>query len=659
MAILWYNDVNVCRGVYFCSVCIKEGFLKTKAVDLNMDKKYNVLNRINSPQDLAPLSEEELSLLAGEIRDFLVENVSVSGGHLASNLGVVELTLALHRVLNTPKDHIIWDVGHQSYVHKILTGRRESFQTIRSGGGLSGFTCRSESEHDCFGAGHSSTSLSAAIGFAKADKLCGSDAVTVAVVGDGAFTGGMIHEALNNCDSDLPLIMILNENEMSISKNIGHFAQNISKLRSGKRYLKTKKATRNFIKKIPLIGDGLFRFIRNIKKSLKNAIFGSNYFEDMGLYYLGPVDGHDIPALERLLREAVEAHQSTLIHVKTVKGKGYEPAENDPNFYHAMPKGAKSTDKKSFSEVFGETLCELAENDSRICAITAAMASGTGLDGFAKAYPDRFFDVGIAEEHALTFAAGLAANKMKPVAAIYSTFLQRGYDNIIHDIALQELPVTLCIDRAGLNAGDGPTHHGIFDVAFLSEIPGITVFTPSTAGALHAAMQKAAALDKPCAVRYPKGYPSEEIERHFYPDGVYGEPSLRADFCRDDSVDAVIITDGVIVTEAMKAKAELEGRINVGIMLLECIKPYENIAVKIATLLPRSAKKIIFLEEEIRNGGMGMVLSDTLRRLGAFDERSYSIIATENAFVRAEKGESIYKTAGVSAEDICKLLEDR
>ena len=314
-----------------------------------MNDKYNILNEINSPDDLKALTAAQTDELAAEIRDFLVENVSVSGGHLASNLGVVELTLALHRALDCPRDHIIFDVGHQSYVHKILTGRRENFHTLRQGGGLSGFTSREESEYDCFGAGHSSTSLSAAIGFAKADKLRKSEDVTVAVVGDGAFTGGMIHEALNNCESDLNLIIILNENEMSISKNIGHFAQNLSKLRSGKRYLNTKRATRNFVKKIPLVGEGLFRAIRNLKKSVKNALYSSNYFEDMGLYYLGPVDGHDTAALERLLTEAREAHQSTLIHIKTVKGKGYEPAEKDPDFYHAMAKKPSDPKKKSFS----------------------------------------------------------------------------------------------------------------------------------------------------------------------------------------------------------------------------------------------------------------------------------------------------------------------
>ena len=622
-----------------------------------MEEKYTILNRINSPADLSGLSEEELTSLAAEIRDFLVENVSVSGGHLASNLGVVELTLALHRTLSTPKDHIIFDVGHQSYVHKILTGRREEFHTLRAGGGLSGFTSRSESEHDAFGAGHSSTSLSAALGFAKADKLQGNDAFTVAVVGDGAFTGGMIHEALNNLDSNLPLIMILNENEMSISKNIGRFAKNIAHLRVGRRYLKTKKATRKFVLRIPLIGKWLFKLIRKIKKSFKNALFGSNYFEDMGFYYLGPVDGHDRAALERLIEEAKEVKCSTLIHIKTVKGKGYEPAEADPDIYHAMPNGAGRERKKSFSAVFGETLTEMAKEDNSICAITAAMASGTGLDIFEKEHPDRFFDVGIAEEHALTFAAGLAAGGMKPVVALYSTFLQRGYDNIIHDIALQNLPVVICVDRAGLAAGDGPTHHGIFDVAFLSEIPELTIYTPATAGALKAAMKKAIGSGKPCVIRYPRGEEKVSVEKYFYPDGMYGDPSLRADFARADELDTVIVTHGTIASEAIRAKEMLADK-KVGIVLLECIKPYENTAVKIASILPRSVKRIVFYEEGIRNGGMGMILADALRRLGVLEEREYSIVAIEDPFVRAEKDTPIYKTAGISAKDICEIIEE-
>jgi 1-deoxy-D-xylulose-5-phosphate synthase len=454
-------------------------------------KNYKYLNKINSPCDLKALSKNDIEPLADEIRRELVDIVTKNGGHLASNLGVVEMTLAIHRLFDSPHDHIIFDVGHQSYVHKMLTGRLPYMDTLRQAGGISGFTNRSESEYDCFGAGHSSTSLSASLGFAISDKLSGSDAYTVCVIGDGAYTGGMIHEALNNCRKDIRLIIIMNENEMSISKNIGRFAKHLSKIRSRSGYFSVKKATGIFLKKIPFVGKGLFRFALNVKKTLKNVLYGSNYFESMGLTYLGPVDGNDYFAVENILKEAKKLNESVVVHMKTQKGRGYAPAESAPDKYHGMsPQGAKKTEKKNFSSIMGEELTKMAEQDESICAVTAAMGVGTGLECFSKSYPERFFDVGIAEEHATTFAAGLAANGMKPFVAIYSTFLQRGYDSIIHDIALQNLPCVLCVDRAGLNAGDGATHHGIFDVAFLSQIPNLRIYTPITFGALKMAMQE-------------------------------------------------------------------------------------------------------------------------------------------------------------------------
>ena len=414
-----------------------------------LSELYPYLSRVNTPDDLKTLSQDELTALSAEIRDFLVKRVSINGGHLASNLGVVELTLAIHRVFSTPKDHLIFDVGHQSYVHKLLTGRRDRFETLRRGGGLSGFPKRSESEHDCFGAGHSSTSLSAALGFAESDRLAGSDAYTVCVFGDGAYTGGMIHEALNNCSRKLRLIIIINENEMSISKNIGRFARNLSRLRSSRGYFRTKSATATLLGKIPLLGRPLVNLIRNIKIAFKNMLYGSNYFENLGLYYLGPIDGNDEAAVERLLQEAKTTKQSCIIHVKTKKGKGYAPAETYPDLFHGVsPSKSTVPEGNSFSQEMGETLCKMAEENPKICAITAAMADGTGLTGFAEAYPNRFFDVGIAEEHAVTFAAGMAANGYRPVAAIYSTFLQRAYDNILHDVALQRLPVVFAVDSA-------------------------------------------------------------------------------------------------------------------------------------------------------------------------------------------------------------------
>ena len=622
---------------------------------------YPILDQIHSHADLCALSEEQLHILAAEIRAMLVDVVTKNGGHLASNLGAVELTIAMHRVFETPKDHFIFDVGHQSYIHKILTDRKDRFDTLRMPGGISGFTKREESEHDCFGAGHSSTSLSAALGFAVSDALQGNDAYTVAVLGDGAFTGGMIHEALNNCKKHLPLIIILNENEMSISKNIGRFAHHLTKMRSKPGYLQTKATTGRIIKKIPLIGNGLFNLIRDFKKSIKNMLYGSNYFEDLGLYYLGPIDGNDEQAVENLLREAKRARQSCVVHLKTRKGKGYAPAEEHPNVYHGLsPASAVHTEKPNFSAVLGEELCRLAEQDERICAITAAMSDGTGLETFRKKFPERFFDVGIAEEHAVTFAAGLAANGMRPVVAIYSTFLQRAYDQILHDVALQKLPVIFCVDRAGLNAADGATHHGIFDVSYLSQVPNLVIDSPLTEDALCLSLREALIRETPSAIRYPNGCECKEIVSRFYPQGLNRELSCCADFDLSESVDAVIVTDGRIVSEAIHA-ADLwreECAKYAGIVLLERIKPYDIAADYIARRLPTQPLRLIFLEEDIRAGGMGVTLCDLLTRRypEKMANKSVVILAPENSFVVREKAESIYDTAGVSADYILKAL---
>ena len=616
----------------------------------NHSIKY--LNRINSPADVKAIPTENMSELADEIRAELVRITSNNGGHLASNLGVVELTMAIHRVFDVPSDHLIFDVGHQSYVHKMLTGRYQHMDTLRTSGGISGFTNRSESEYDCFGAGHSSTSISAALGFAMSDKLSGSDAYTIAVVGDGAYTGGMIHEALNNCRKDLNLIIVMNENEMSISKNIGRFAKNLARLRTKSGYFKTKKATGAFLKKIPLVGKYLFKFVLGVKKSLKNVLYGSNYFESMGLTYMGPIDGNDYAAVENLLNEAKKLGESVVVHLKTKKGKGFEPAERSPEFYHGMQPCSACAEGKSFSCEMGDILCELAENDNTVCAITAAMCDGTGLVSFREKYARRFFDVGIAEEHALTFAAGLAANGMKPYAAIYSTFLQRGYDNIIHDIALQKLPCVICVDRAGLNSGDGATHHGIFDVAFMSQIPNVRIYTPTTLGALRVAMTAAYESGSPSAVRYPSGCENERVVNSFYSSGEYNTPSAVRDF--EDTPDLVIITHGRIVLEAMDAKDELakEG-ISVGIILLEMLKPYGECAENVARLLQHKPKAVIFLEEEIRSGGMGMNLSDAMERKHVLDGISYGIVAVDDSFVdKREVGQSVYSAAGVDSEHI-------
>lgn len=623
--------------------------------DINV--KY--LNRINSPTDFKAIPDEEMGNVADEIRSELVRIVSQNGGHLASNLGIVEATMAIHRVFDSPKDHIIFDVGHQSYVHKFLTGRYSQMDTLRRSGGISGFTKRSESEHDCFGAGHSSTSLSAGLGFAISDKLHGSDAYTVVVLGDGAYTGGMIHEAINNCRGDLNLVIVLNENEMSISKNIGSFATNLSKLRAKPGYLKTKRTTGNILNKLPLVGKPLYRFMTFVKKTVKSALYSSNYFENMGLKYLGPIDGNDYKQVESLLRQAKSLNESVIVHLKTVKGKGYSPAETAPDFYHGVAPSASASGGISFSNAMGQELTLLAKDDMRICAITAAMCDGTGLNRFRETFPERFFDVGIAEEHALTFAAGLAANGMRPIAAIYSTFLQRGFDNIAHDIALQNLPVIMCIDRAGLNAADGATHHGIFDVAFLSQIPNIKIFTPITNQLLAECMRKALNSDCPCAIRYPSGFESQVLIDRFYGKQA-GFTGLKSDFGANDIIDAVIITHGRIALEAVKAAdAAKEKGIRVGIILLEMLKPYDVTAGKVSDMIPQSTKGVIFLEEEIHSGGMGVNLREKLDSRGVLDGCKTAFMAVDDSFVDVRNpDEHIYKTAGIDADSICKKIID-
>lgn len=614
------------------------------------------LPEIHSPADLRALPADSIPTLCQEIRDVLVQTVTQNGGHLASNLGAVELSVAMHRVFDCPRDHFIFDVGHQSYVHKLLTGRYDRFDSLRRGGGLSGFTKRSESEYDCFGAGHSSTSLSAALGFAQSDRMAGSDAYTVAVIGDGAFTGGMIHEALNNITPGLRLIIIINENEMSISKNIGRFATHMARIRRKSGYFKTKKGISRFIKRIPWIGNKLFCAIRDTKKALKNAMYGSNYFEDMGLYYLGPADGNDYSAVEALLSEAKRQNESVVIHLKTRKGKGYAPAEEEPGRYHGMaPAGTVSVE--NFSHRLGEILIAESRRDDRVCAITAAMSEGTGIESFHAARPDRFFDVGIAEEHALTFAAGLAANGYKPVTAIYSSFMQRAYDQIVHDIALQQLPVLMCIDRAGLNGGDGPTHHGIFDVSFLSSVPGVTIYTPVTFAGLALSVRKALREGTPAAIRYPNGGENARLRAAFYPDGDPDDIGVRESDPQSTVIPAaIIVTHGRITCEALHARDALaEEGILVGILLCEYLRPYGKLAAEIAARLP-DGTPLLFLEEEIRAGGFGMMLSDMLIRQGTMENRRYAILATDDSFVCQDSPEPIYHTAGVDAMAIAEQI---
>lgn len=619
----------------------------------------NYLNRIKAPEDLRALPKAAMPALAGEIRAFLVEKVTKSGGHLASNLGVVELTLALHRVFDTPRDHLIWDVGHQSYVHKIITGRADRFDELRQVGGLSGFTARRESEYDPFGAGHSSTAASAALGFAQADRLAGNPAYTVAVIGDGAFTGGMVHEALNNCSPDLPLILVLNENEMSISRNTGAFARYIADIRASHSYRRTKQRTVALLHRIPLIGRPLYRAVRAIIQFAKRRIYKSNYFEDLGFLYLGPVDGNNYDRVERALRQAKARHGAVVVHVKTKKGMGYTPAEEDPSAYHNTHAAIREAkDASTFHAVFGEELTALAEKNEKICAITAAMGLGCGLDGFRARFPDRFFDVGIAEEHAATFAAGMAAGGMLPCFAVYSTFLQRAYDSVLHDVALQELPVKLFIDRAGLAPADGATHHGIFDVSYLSGIPNLRLYAPACYGSMRAMMADVMATPYPTALRYPNAGEDARVAPHFYPQGDFENYGVRADFAPEETPRSVVITYGNIVSEALDAQENCKkaGKA-LGIILLEALKPYDEAAKRIAPYLGRDTQ-VLFLEEGIESGGAGSMLALALRReMGDACPTDYEILAIRDHFASPDKPVDLYRYCGISHKDILEKLK--
>ena len=607
---------------------------------------YPILNSFDGLKEYQALPTEQLPALAAELREYLSFRVRENGGHLASNLGAVELTMALHRVFDCPRDHIIFDVGHQSYVHKILTDRKSRFDTLRQAGGISGFTKREESVYDAFGTGHSSTAISAAIGFSEADALSGSDAYTVAVVGDGALTGGLAYEGLNNCRRSLRLIIIINDNEMSISPNTGRLAAHLSKIRASKNYLKTKEFTARTLRRIPLIGRPTYKLLRRAKRRIKHMLYRENLFEHMGIRYLGPVDGNDVAGMIACLEHAKKLECSVILHVKTKKGKGDFEAEAEPKLYHGVSPHCKTPPVPTFSEQFGNTLCRLAAEDERICAITAAMSCGTGLDPFKEKYPRRFFDVGIAEGHAVTFASGLAANGKKPVVALYSTFLQRAYDNVIHDAALQGLPVVLAIDRAGFNAADGPTHHGVFDVSFLSAIDGVSIYTPVTDVGVEASLRAALGENRVAALRYISGTQKEEIVNAFYPSGVTPTDTPRVRMWQTgDAPVLTVVTHGRIAAEALAAARELaEAGTHVRILLCEYIAPYERLAAEVAPLL---SGKVIFFEEEIRRGGFGMTLADTLSRKGALTGVAYDILAAEHAFVTVGLGETIFGAAGV------------
>lgn len=599
---------------------------------------YEILNKIKSPEDVKCLDDNEVKNLCSEIRDCIITTVSKNGGHLSANLGSVELTVAVHRAFNSPKDAIIFDVGHQSYTHKLLTGRFEQFKALRQENGLSGFMKPNESEHDPVITGHSSNSVSAAYGIYRAKKLKGEEGSAVAIIGDGALTGGMAYEALNHAgEHNGNFIVILNDNEMSISQNVGGISKNLTKMRNKSRYHRFKSLFSRFLKKIPLIGNSLYRFFHFVKESFKSIVYKDNHFKAFGFNYLGPVDGHSVKDMESLFKIAQTYDRPTVVHVVTTKGKGYPFAESSPNSYHGVAPfdvnvGVKPSGKIGFSDIAGRTLCEMAENDPSVCAITAAMTSGTGLTDFAEKYPERFFDVGIAEQHAATFAAGLAKGGMKPYFAVYSSFLQRAYDQIIHDCAISKLSVCFLVDRAGIVGEDGETHQGLFDVSYLTSIPNITVYSPTYFSELIYLINLSALTDGVTAIRYPRGGETAD--------------NLNVDYKPDYSLlkgesDSVIITYGRLFSEAVKAK-EKDNSLN--IIKLNKIYPLsDDLAEEL-----KSYRQIDFFEEAVKSGGIGEHLSAILFENGFKGE--YNIHAINNEFVPMSSVDSAIKKYGLDCD---------
>ncbi|MBO5318311.1 MAG: 1-deoxy-D-xylulose-5-phosphate synthase [Ruminococcus sp.] len=593
--------------------------------NVNAERKVP-LSSLALPEDLKNLSLKQCNALCSEIRNMLITTVSKTGGHLASNLGVVELTMAIHRVFNSPDDRIVWDVGHQAYTHKILTGRAGDFKTLRRKNGLSGFPKPEESIHDTFISGHSSTSVSVACGIAEAMRIQGKDNYAVAVIGDGAMTGGMFYEAMNNGGrgKNLNLIVILNDNNMSISKSVGSVAKHLTSLRNSEEYLQTKRAVERGLKKIPIMGKSVAKGIKNVKDSVKYSLFeSSNLFEDMGFIYLGPVNGHDLEELEEVMRMAKTYDEPVFIHVKTVKGKGYAPAENNPGEYHGISRFDIETGNpevsadKCFSTVFGHELASLAQKDSRITAITAAMKYGTGLQEFGSRFRERFFDVGIAEQHAVTFAGGLASMGQIPVFAVYSSFLQRAYDQLVHDVSIGNLHVVLGVDRAGIVGEDGETHQGLLDVPMLTTIKNTTIYSPCCYEELRLCMKQAIFEDKGlAAVRYPRGTEPAAFES--------GYLSTDHVFVSRGSSDILIITYGRIFDEALRAQETLlsEG-INCDILKLTKIWPLaEGVSEEISDY-----KRIVFFEECMDSGSISEKVADILAESGYTGE--YSRVAAK------------------------------
>ena len=609
------------------------------------------MKTLYSPHDVRALSPAGARRYCDYLRTLLVKHVTENGGHLASNLGIVEISTALVRVMDLPRDKVIYDTGHQCYVHKILTGRGEAFSTLRKKDGLSGFPRREESEYDTFGTGHSGTGLSAALGFAKAARLRGEDSFSVAVIGDGSFSGGMVFEALNNISRRDRVIIILNDNGMSIGKSKGQLRHSLNRLRTP-GYYRFKKEFGEFLDSVPLVGEGLETLAKGIKRVVKRqALPGGNLFEELGLHYFGPADGNNLEQVENLLREAKKRNGPSLIHLITQKGKGYEPAEQDPSRYHGLsPKNEVKGKGKTFSRMFGDAITELGKKDDRILCITSAMESGVGLKEFGEAFPDRLFDTGIAEEHALTFAAGLAAAGMKPCFAVYSTFFQRCIDQLLHDVALQNLPVTVCLDRAGITGEDGATHHGLYDLPLILPVPGVKIYAPATETELKAALEKSFTEEKtPSVIRYPKDCENPKIAENF----PLREEIEKKDYENGENSGMMVVCFGRITAACLEASERFsqKGK-SVSVVRFSMLKGFDPSALEIF----RSAKKILFVEEGMERGGFSEYLISLLQKRGLATNAATRILALPEKFIPHGKTEELLALYGLNAEGIEKEL---
>ena len=615
-----------------------------------------LLEQIKKENDIKNIAKEDWDKLAAEIRQFLIEKISVTGGHLGSNLGAVELTMALHLALNLPEDKIIWDVGHQSYTHKLLTGRREGFENLRKYGGLSGFPKRKESDCDAFDTGHSSTSISAGLGMVKARDIKGEKNTVVAVIGDGSLTGGMAYEAMNNASRlETNYIIILNDNNMSISENVGGVSKYLNNIRTADKYLNLRDSIYYSLRD-KKNGAAMVEFVRRVKSGFKHLVIPGMFFEDMGLTYLGPVDGHDVKALVKVINEAKKCKKAVLVHVMTNKGKGYEPAERHPARFHGaepfdiatgLPKNKKL--KANYTDVFSTVMLKLGQRNEKVVAITAAMPDGTGLKRFQNMYPERFFDVGIAEQHAVTFAAGLAAGGLTPVVAVYSSFLQRAYDQILHDVCIQNLPVVFAIDRAGIVGSDGETHQGIFDLSYLSSIPNMHIMAPKNKWELSDMMKFAVNFGAPIAVRYPRGEAYDGLEEYREPI-VYGKSEMIF-----EEKDIALMAVGSMVKTAVEVREKLKEKgYNVTLVNGRFVKPIDTDMIE---KLSDNHTLLVTLEENVESGGFGEKVRSFV------DERKFTMgvlnICVPDEYVEHGNVELLRKEIGIDAESIVTKIEKR